>query len=1430
MKQLSVRIRITIIFSAIILTPFLALSQYCLPTTNSVNDPEKNHISRIRILDAANHVLLDNNQENSGYNKKGYTDYSNLLPIPTLHAGETYTIILNNINSGDTQYIFWLDYDANERFDFNGDSQTISAYRHNEKIGFIGFSKATEHKLTFTIPKDLPTLTTRLRINMGLGYVNPQYPCSLHHTGEMEDYKVNIKGSKHPFAKDDRLFVETNSGSGPKNQVDVRKNDFVGTDHNGNNNVYSLIESNTPNGGNVSEISDGIFQYIPAPNYLGNDEFHYQICNSAGVCAQAKVKVQISKLQANCVPTSMPDIDGKVRYITHVSLQGENNTEIDNTSGDDGGYGNYTNLPEVELYLGETYPLKIEIFRKYTEGDADSGWAAFIDFNQDGGFSPINERVDVKNGMITYPFLTENIKIPENAKLGETVIRIGARVYNSANEPCGSTEKRAEEFEDYRIKISKKPIPVTLSGNGNPILNGNVVAQVDNHTHFGGVNSTYPNIVREYTIRNNGKEILDLKEISLDLGADTGFQILAQPSKKRLNPNETTTFKIAFSYTVSGIHKATVRVISQAIKHTEFTFAVEAEDVLNQAAAYFNGVTDYLDSPSIITEWNQVTLMAWIKLEAANSNNLPFIYSIAGQENFRLYISKNRQLSLWARTADSKIAQVKLEGTKKLSNDLWYHVTAVFDGRANTLKLYLNGHLMKEKTDVMLKGALAENASGFIVGRYPNNKTGSAYSKDYFKGEIDEVRIFEKALSHDEIRQLVHQEIKNSNGYVIGQITPQTVQDFKTNEKLPWKALKAYYPMTNVFGSSVQDVSDSGFSLKINHNIKFVNQTAPMPFTTYSDGDWSSSKTWGEHSHWDVVSAVSEKASAAIVVINHDLTASSNLHTFGLIVAEDKSLKVKDDVGLYVDRYLNLAGFIDLEGESQLVQQEHSVLHSGENAKLARDQQGTVNLFTYNYWSSPVHSSPISGLTQKNTFSLQDVLKDGTDPQAPKDITFIGGHDGAINPLSIARRWLYKYDNRKSSTYAEWQRISENDRLLVGMGYTMKGTTKGAESEEQNYRFVGQPNNGNIILHLDPGNDYLIGNPYPSAIDGYQFLIDNKEVITGSLLFWEHYGGGSHVLADYEGGYGMYNLSGGSPPVAKLTTPHPDVSQNGKPRKTPGRYIPVAQGFFVTAQKGGDIKFLNSQRYFVPERPDGQEATFFRGTSDVENSGNLELRPKFRINYLSPNKYKRQLLLTIDKNASMDVDWGFDAELKDDVPEDMFWKINNDYYVIQGIDEVTAATVLPLSLKTKMGGIVEIGIEHLENVDETQSVYLKDGDYYHNLRLGNYTTKVEPGMIDGQFQLVFADHSTLSNSQQNASKKLRIYYDQNAQNIVIYNQQNSTLNHVKITSILGQSVYESSLQTEERRIVIPVNVQNSVYIVTVAGEGIAVNQKLLISN
>ncbi|MFK7833210.1 MAG: LamG-like jellyroll fold domain-containing protein [Winogradskyella sp.] len=816
----------------------------------------------------------------------------------------------------------------------------------------------------------------------------------------------------------------------------------------------------------------------------------------------------------------------------------------------------------------------------------------------------------------------------------------------------------------------------------------------------------------------------------------------------------------------------------------------ETENLDGKFQLYFDGIDDYIEDTSLLSEWTDVSLMGWIKIDpTVNESQVVF-----GQNNFSVILSNNNSVIIRAN-------DTSLKYSTPLPTNQWVHLSAVLSNETNTLKLYVNGLKVTHKE---FTGALKEDNTPFYIGR---KHEGTNHW--YFKGHIDEVRLFNKGLSDDEIQKMVYQEIQNG-GTIRGAEVPRNITT------LSWDHLIKYYRFDSFRGAITDNLTtpdiDVTTGARLHNMIQIVPQTAPMPFRSQSSGHLASALTNIEHgiNGYDAITY-----DWSIVNITHnDVTFDATQKHLSLVINEHDALAnpiefhVTNDSELNVSWYLKLDGFIDLEGESQLVQGEDSMLDSTSIGKIERDQQGTADTFTYNYWSSPVKRQN----SASDNFRIMDVMHDGSDSNHPEAINFSSsGYDGAgTNPIQIADYWIWKYANLPSNTYSAWQHIRRTGNIFPGEGFTMKGPGTGSIDTPQNYVFSGMPNNGDINLPLAANNDYLLGNPYPSAIDANRFIRDNgpelgingrpisgsTPLITGTLYFWEHWSGGSHFLQDYQGGYATYNYSGGVRAAYKGNN-HPDLAFGSNPTEKPGRYIPVGQGFFIVGQNSGTIKFNNSQRIF---RKEGNNSIFISSAfvSTSQNPTNTttenveeDLRMKFRIGFNSVNTIKRELLLTIDDNATPNVDWAYDGILNETQMDDMYWIINDESYIIQASNSTEVETTYPLGIKTNTDGINTIMIDALENIPNNLNVYLHDIDLdvYHDLRTSNYDIFLNAGEYLNRFEITFSNPNLALSIEDDVTNKVNVLYSSAIEKIVIVNPSLVELNSMEVYNILGQSVY-----------------------------------------
>ena len=824
-----------------------------------------------------------------------------------------------------------------------------------------------------------------------------------------------------------------------------------------------------------------------------------------------------------------------------------------------------------------------------------------------------------------------------------------------------------------------------------------------------------------------------------------------------------------------------------------FTIGV-AHETVEPRHSSFDGSNDYTLIGNGIDLTGDFSVSAWVRTTGPNSlNTNKTIVSkkgLSGGYQFAIRNDNTVEFNVGIGAAN------RVRSNTPITTGTWHHVSVTYDG--SNANLYIDGVL--DQANAM--NSPVSSSERFTIGAIYESKN---VIYDHFDGDIDEVRVWDSFLGVTEIRYIMNQEIEKSGASMVnGSVIPNTIAKNDINSRA-WSDLLAYYDMNSYLGTHLNDVSDNNNrgSLIVPNNFNIEAQTAPLPYISLADGDWDASGTWvnGTLYYMPGTSSIVDNTMTIdwnIAQTLHNITIdngslpignANNRSVLGLLT-DANELSVLGDNGLTVTHYLNLDGLIDLEGESQLIQTDNSELDISSSGSLERDQQGTADLYTYNYWSSPVGT--INTTANNQSYTIPSLLREGTTPSAPGALNFITtGYDGNPAPIGVADYWIWKFANQSgndATDYSFWQHIRSAGNMLVGEGFTMKGPGTGGIATPQNYVFTGKPNNNDISLTINAGNDYLIGNPYPSALDSHEFLDDNP-LTGGTLYFWEHWGGGSHLLADYQGGYAQYNYSGGTG-AASYGTNDPDVGTGGTPTKLPGRYIPVAQGFFVAGAVNGTINFENDQRAFVTEA--GASSVFVRNSSaQASRTEEEDNRMKFRIGFNSINEIHRQLLLTVDNNASADVDWGYDGIIKEEQIDDMYWMIDNEKYIIQGTNQVDVQTIVPLGIHTRDEGLNEIMIDKLENVPNDVAIYLHDKDLeiYHDLRIGNYQIYLLAGEYTDRFEIVFNnDDPSLDIADESISDSFEIHYSNNDKNIVILNPNSILIESMEIFNILGQSL------------------------------------------
>jgi len=176
----------------------------------------------------------------------------------------------------------------------------------------------------------------------------------------------------------------------------------------------------------------------------------------------------------------------------------------------------------------------------------------------------------------------------------------------------------------------------------------------------------------------------------------------------------------------------------------------------NSSRAYnFDGINDYIDIGNGVKPPLPITVSSWIKQDVI-SQGLVFRNDAYNNRSYRYGIAI-------ACGGDGTIMSHVFEGfsapwnrVNKISNDSvvtvgdWHHFAVVFNAH-NDMQLFWDGEVIEGYYDGSGSGLSYSNSNGAIGLHYTSS------GADYFSGCIDDVRVYDRALSDAEILQLYHE-------------------------------------------------------------------------------------------------------------------------------------------------------------------------------------------------------------------------------------------------------------------------------------------------------------------------------------------------------------------------------------------------------------------------------------------------------------------------------------------------------------------------------------------------------------------------------------------------------------------------------------------------------------------------------------------------
>lgn len=416
----------------------------------------------------------------------------------SLAMGEQYTFTGTPMHSGTAYNETWSVF-----IDFNQDGDYLDA---NETV-FIGGPSTTTVTGTIAIPSDALNGVTGMRVSMTYG-TTPVGPCDIFQWGEVEDYIVTITGC-------------TGLSNPTTSNVSATGADFAWDAISGG--VYTLRYSQAGMG--VWTQIEGLTSNTYSLTGLNScTAYEWQVRTNCSALEFSAYTAPQTFVTTGCTTTlCVPVMNSSAEFINRVQIN-----SIDNTSGNDGGYGDYSNMI-TSLQIGQTYSFAGT--PGFVGTVRNEIWRAWVDWNGDGDVNDAGETLFTSGN--TNTVYSTTFTVPTTASPGLKRMRVGMRrASQGAPVPCPGSHRGEEE--DYTLLIYTAPSTTVLLPVASQIVTeGANDVEVVVPVELINESATAASSVEVYLMSGDGSRLVDANAQTITWSAGQGgvkyayFQVAA---------------------------------------------------------------------------------------------------------------------------------------------------------------------------------------------------------------------------------------------------------------------------------------------------------------------------------------------------------------------------------------------------------------------------------------------------------------------------------------------------------------------------------------------------------------------------------------------------------------------------------------------------------------------------------------------------------------------------------------------------------------------------------------------------------------------------------------------------------------------------------------------------------------------------------------
>ena len=216
-------------------------------------------------------------------------------------------------------------------------------------------------------------------------------------------------------------------------------------------------------------------------------------------------------------------------------------------------------------------------------------------------------------------------------------------------------------------------------------------------------------------------------------------------------------------------------------------------------ALSFDGMDDYVDMADTVKSYLETdyTILAWIKTNTVSSNNAIAAYRHTVDVYPLIFQLSQNNADIYFTVRDNSLNTAQAVYPDVFTTNTWYHVAGV--RKSDIVNIYVN--IIGGIEDTATLGAI--NSNNLKIGAL---QFGGNPPSNYFDGTIDEVRIYNRALSTEEIRNMYLPWIGNK---AFAPYPADGVTNGDPNVVLSWSPGKDALSHDVYLGTYYDDVNDA---------------------------------------------------------------------------------------------------------------------------------------------------------------------------------------------------------------------------------------------------------------------------------------------------------------------------------------------------------------------------------------------------------------------------------------------------------------------------------------------------------------------------------------------------------------------------------------------------------------------------------------------